>query len=64
MTSIIAVAALGVISGMLAILVVGIHRDDRAKNLTHPAKSPVEAATRRILGVGVRTGQRGGDEDA
>ena len=39
----------------LAILVAGIRRDDRAKNLTGTPRTRTEQATRRLLGVGVRT---------
>jgi hypothetical protein len=40
---------------ILAILVAGIRSDDRAKNLTRAPRTRTEAATRRLLGVGVRT---------
>ena len=52
---IIAAILAAVAIGILAFLVVGIHRDDRTNHLTHPAKSLLEATTRRLLGVGVRT---------
>lgn len=42
---------------ILAILVAGIHSDDRAKNLTSAPRTRTEAATRRLLGVGIRTTQ-------
>jgi hypothetical protein len=51
---IIAAVLAGAAAGMLAILVIGIHRDDRAKSLTCPPRSRTDAATRRLLGVGVR----------
>ena len=54
----------GAVAGILLILVIGIHRDDRARSLTDPAHSPVEAATRRLLGVGVRTTQASDHEEA
>jgi len=38
----------------LAILVAGIRRDDRAKNLTGTPRTRTEQVTRRLLGVGVR----------
>ena len=44
--------------GVLAVLVlvlVGIHDEDRHRSLTSAPRSHVEAVTRRILGVGVRT---------
>jgi hypothetical protein len=40
---------------ILAILVAGIRSDDRAKNLTSAPRTRTEQATRRLLGVGVRT---------
>ena len=39
----------------LAILVAAIRSDDRAKNLTGAPRTRTEYATRRLLGVGVRT---------
>jgi hypothetical protein len=54
---VVAAALLGVTVGVLAVFVVGIRRDDRAKNLTGTPATPVEAITRRALGVGVRNGR-------
>jgi hypothetical protein len=53
---IIAIAAFlaGAVIGVLAIAVAGIRSDDRAKNLTSAPRTRAEAATRRLLGVGVR----------
>ena len=51
---VVAAALSGVTVGVLAVFVVGIRRDDRAKNLTGTPATPVEAITRRALGVGVR----------
>jgi len=45
----------GVSIGVLILLVVGIRRDERTISLKKPPRSNVEAATRRLLGVGVRT---------
>jgi len=45
---------LGAVAGMLAILVAGIHRDDRARTLTSAPRTRTEAITRRVLGVGIR----------
>lgn len=39
---------------VLMIIVVGIHQDDRAKSLTGAPRTPIEAITRHVLGVGVR----------
>lgn len=43
----------GVIS-TLAILIIGIRSDDRARNLTSVPRTHAQAVTRRVLGVGVR----------
>jgi hypothetical protein len=48
--------------GVIALVVIGIHSDDRAKSLTNRPRTRVDAATRRLLGAGVRSagsGQRG-----
>ena len=59
MTFAIALAAAALISiaaiVILAILVAGIRSGDRAKNLTSAPRTRTEQATRRLLGVGVRT---------
>ncbi len=55
----IAVLLSGAVIGVLAILVAAIRSDDRAKNLTRPPRTGTEAATRRLLGVGVRTADPG-----
>lgn len=52
--SILAAALFGAAIGVFAVLVIGIHRDDRAKTLTRLPNSTIETATRRVLGVGVR----------
>ena len=44
---------------IFAILVAGIRGEDRAKNLTRAPRTRTEHLTRRLLGVGVRTGQAG-----
>ncbi len=46
----------GAAIGLLAVFVIGIRSDDHAKNLTNTPRTHVEAATRRVLGVGVRNG--------
>jgi hypothetical protein len=49
--------------GALAMVVAGIHRIDRpGHRLTDDARTPVDAATRRVLGVGVRTPDHDHDE--
>jgi hypothetical protein len=54
--SIIAIAVFlsGVVIGILAILIVGIRSDDRARNLTRKPRTRTEAVTRRLLRVGTR----------
>ena len=44
----------GATIGLIAIIIGGIRREDRAKTLTDAPRTHVEAATRRMLGVGVR----------
>jgi hypothetical protein len=46
----------GATTGVITVVMVGIRRDDRAKTLTGIPRTPAEAATRRMLGVGVRNG--------
>jgi len=46
----------GVTVAVIALIVVGIRRDDHAKNLANSPRTHLEAATRRMLGVGVRNG--------
>ena len=50
----IAVFLAGAALGILAVIVIGIRRDDRAQHLTDAPHTHVEAATRRVLGVGIR----------
>ena len=58
----IAIFLAGATIGLLAVFVIGIRRDDRAKNLTNAPRTQVEAVTRRVLGVGVRNGHADHDE--
>ena len=46
--------ALGVVA-LLMLVLVGIRAEERHMSLTRTPSSCVEAATRRLLGVGVRT---------
>jgi hypothetical protein len=52
----------GAVLGILALLTVGIHRGDRARHLADAPRTQVEAATRRVLGVGTRS-RRGENEE-
>lgn len=45
----------GAVLGVLALLIVGIHRGDRARHLTDAPRTYVEVVTRRVLGVGTRS---------
>jgi hypothetical protein len=64
LTSILVVVLLllGAVAGVLALLVVGIRRDDRNRNLADAPRTHVEATTRRVLGVGTRKNDSGRDE--
>ena len=46
----------GAAMGVIAIIIAGIHREDRAKTLIGNPRTHTQAATRRMLGVGVRHG--------
>lgn len=45
----------GAVLGVLAFLIVGIHRSDRARRLADAPRTQVESVTRRVLGVGTRS---------
>jgi hypothetical protein len=45
----------GAVAGVLVMLVIGIRRSDRAHHLAYEPGTHVDALTRRMLGVGVRT---------
>jgi hypothetical protein len=44
----------GAVLGFLLLIIIGIHRGDRARHLTEPPHTHAEAITRRVLGVGTR----------
>ena len=47
----------GAVTAVFAILVAGVHAGDRPRHLTAaPPRGQLEALTRTVLGVGVRTG--------
>ncbi len=46
----------GAAMGVIAIIIADIHREDRAKTLIGNPRTHTQAATRRMLGVGVRHG--------
>ena len=45
----------GAVTGVLVMLVIGIRRGDRARDLADEPGTHVDVLTRRMLGVGVRT---------
>ena len=53
---------LGVLA-LLVLVVIGIHHEDRHMSLTSTPRTRTEAATRRLLGVGVRHAKVGRGED-
>jgi hypothetical protein len=55
----------GAVLGFLALLIVGIRKGDRARRLTDAPHTQVEAITRWVLGVGIRSHPDGNaDEEA
>ena len=54
----------GAVAGVLAMLVIGVRRGDRAHHLADEPATPVNALTRRMLGVGMRTGCPAGNDRA
>jgi hypothetical protein len=61
---IIAVLLSGAVTGLFIMLVIGIHAGDRARHLADEPGTRLDALTRRVLGVGVRTDCRAGNNDA
>ncbi len=53
----------GVVLGVFALLIVGIHRSDRGRHLAYGPRTHVEALTRRVLGLGTRSHRAGEDEE-
>ena len=45
----------GAVAGVLVMLVIGIRRGDRARHLADEPGTHLDAVTRHLLGVGVRT---------
>jgi hypothetical protein len=52
---ILAVFLSGAVTGAFVMLVIGIRRSDRAHHLTDEPGTHLDALTRTVLGVGVRT---------
>ena len=53
---ILAVFLSGAVTGVFLMLVIGIRSGDRAHHLADAPGTHLDALTRRVLGVGVRTG--------
>ena len=53
----------GAVTAVFAMLVAGIHAGDRPRHLTAETHGQLEALTRHILGVGVRTSHGDAQKD-
>ena len=62
-TLVIAAFFSGAVTAIFVILVAGIRAGDRPPQLTAAPHSRLDALTRTVLGVGVRTSQLAGDRD-
>ena len=62
-TLVIAAFLSGVVIAVFVMLVAGIHAGDRPRHLTAASHGHLEALTRTILGVGVRTGHSDSQAD-
>lgn len=51
----------GAVAGVFIVLVIGIRIGDRTHHLTGEPGTRLDAFTRRVLGVGVRTGASEGE---
>jgi hypothetical protein len=54
----------GAVAGVLAMLVIGIRRGDRARHLADEPGTHLDAVTRSMLGVGVRIDCPAGNDQA
>ena len=61
---VLAVFLSGAVAGIFTVLVIGIRRGDRAHHLTDEPGTHLDALTRSVLGVGVRTGCPTGNSGA
>jgi hypothetical protein len=61
---VLAVFLSGAAAGVFVMLVIGIRRGDRAPHLTDEPDTRLDALTRSVLGVGVRTGWPAGNSGA
>jgi hypothetical protein len=53
--AVIALLVTGVVIGVIAVVSLGIHREERALSLTGGTRDPVARGARRLTGVYVRT---------
>ena len=63
MTLVIAAFLSGAVIAVFVMLVAGIHAGDRPRRLAAAPDGHLEALTRTMLGVGVRTGPSASDRD-
>ncbi len=61
---VLAVFLSGAAAGVFVMLVIGIRRGDRARHLADEPGTRLDALTRSVLGVGVRTSCPAGDRRA
>jgi hypothetical protein len=61
---VLAVFLSGAVSGVFVMLVLGIRAGNRVHHLTDEPGTYLDALTRSVLGVGVRTGCPSGNSDA
>ncbi len=61
---VLAVLLSGALAGVFAMLVIGIRRGDRAHHLADEPSTRLDAITRNVLGVGVRTSSPTGNSGA
>ena len=61
---VLAVFLSGAVAGVFVLLVIGIRRGDRAHHLADEPGTHLDAITRSVLGVGVRTGCPAGNSSA
>jgi hypothetical protein len=54
----------GAVAGVFVMLVIGIHRGDHAHHLADEPGTHLDALTRSVLGVGVRTSSPAGNDRA
>jgi len=54
----------GAVAGVFVMLVIGIRRGDRTRHLADEPGTRLDALTRRVLGVGVRSGCPAGNSGA